>query len=450
MSKTIKLRRGFDLKLIGAAEPALRDTASPRLFALKPTDLHGLMPIPKLMVQEGDEIKAGDPLYFDKPAPEVMYASPVSGEVVEIRRAAKRAISAVVILADAEMRFREFGPMNPATASRDAIVARLLESGAWPLIRQRPFNVVPDIDAVPRDIFVSCFGTGPLAPDYGLVLDGQEADFEAGLAVLRQLTTGDVHLGIEPKSDDWLRELKGVRIHSFSGPHPAGNVGVQIHHVAPINKGETVWTVKPQDVLVIGRLFSKGVFDTERLVAITGSEIQETGYVRTRLGAQIKPFVEDNVDTSEGRLRYISGDVLTGTTIDSDGFLSLFDDQLTVIPEGDDPEFLGWLLPSYPRPSTHRLMPSFFSRKPFKVNTNMHGEPRPLVVSGEYEDVVPMDLLPMQLIKSIVYNDFEQMEGLGIYEVVEEDLALCEFACTSKTPVQQILREGLDMVRLDG
>lgn len=444
-----RLRRGFDIPLAGEAGKRLLDVAPSPLFALKPTDVHGLAPIPKLLAREGDEVRAGTGLFFDKSCPDVRFCSPVAGEVVEVRRGPKRAIHEVVILADREPSFEDYPKLDPASASPAAIRSTLARAGAWPLVRQRPFNVLADPQRSPRDIFVSCFDSAPLAPDAGVLISGSEADFGAGLAVLGRLTSGDVHLGVRGTSPDVFRKAEGVRIHTFEGPHPAGNVGVQIHHVAPIGKGDVVWTVKPQDVAIIGRLAANGIFDARRKVAVTGAEVVRTGYVETRLGASILPMVDGNLRSDH--VRFISGDVLTGGRIGRDGFLGLFDDQVTVIEEGDEPEFMGWLVPTYPRPSMSRTFLSSIVRgRGFRVNSNTHGELRAFVMSGEYEKVVPMDLYPQHLIKSILYQDFDQMEGLGIYEVVEEDLALCEFVCTSKQPVQRILREGLDALRNEG
>lgn len=444
-----KLKKGYDIKLLGKAAQSYLDIKQPNLFALKPTDVIGIAPIPKLKVAQGDEVRAGQPLFFDKPTPEILYTSPVSGELVEVRRGPKRSIAEVVILADSEINFHEFSPINPETASREDIAQRLLESGAWALMRQRPYNTVPSPDAVPRDIFISCFDTSPLAPDYNVVIEGKEEHFQAGLNVLGRLTTGSVYLGVSPDSAKVFRKASGVQIHKFAGKHPAGNVGVHIHHVAPMNKGDVVWTLKPQDVAIIGKLFNEHIFDAERTIAVTGDKLKKTGYFKTRIGASIKPLVEGNL--VDDHVRYISGNVLTGTQIGSEGFIGLYEDQLTVIEEGDKAEFLGWLVPSYARPSLSRTFLSFLlPDREYSVNTNSHGEERAYVVTGQYEQVVPMDVFPQHLIRSIMYQDFDQMEGLGIYEVVEEDLALCEFVCTSKQPVQKILREGLDIMRIEG
>lgn len=445
----IKLSRGFDIKLLGKAEHTFLPAKQPTFFALKPTDVIGTGPIPKLVVEAGSRVKAGEPLFYDKLMPRVQFCSPVSGVVTEIRRAAKRAIAEVVIEADADIQFHDFGKLDPSSVSREAAVERLLESGAWLLLRQRPFNVAANPDETPRDIFVSCFDTAPLAPDASVTMAGKEAAFQAGLNVLAKLTSGSVHLGLGPDAPAVFKNAKGVKSTSFSGPHPAGNVGVQIHHVAPIGKGEVVWTIKPQDVAIIGTLFTEGRFDTERTVAVTGSELKTTGYFKTRIGASVSSVISGNL--KHDNVRIVSGNPLVGSIVGNDGFLGLYDDQITVLEEGNKPEFMGWLLPSYARPSLSRTFLSFLRpNKVYHVNTNNHGEERAYVMTGQYEQVVPMDLYPQYLIKSILYSDFEQMEGLGIYEVVEEDLALCEFVCTSKQPVQQILRSGLDLVRTEG
>jgi Na+-transporting NADH:ubiquinone oxidoreductase subunit A len=445
----IRLTRGFDIKLVGHASTQYLDVPQAALFALKPTDLHGLAPIPKLHVREGEEVRAGQALFFDKAMPTVQFSSPVSGEIVEIRRGPRRAINEVVILADSEMTFLEFPKLDPGTASPEAIGTLLQDAGAWVLLRQRPFNVIPEPGVTPRDIFVSCFDTAPLAPDVNELISGSEEEFEIGLQVLGKLTDGGVHLGVSPASADVFGKASGAHIHTFDGPHPAGNVGVQIHHIRPVSGGEAVWTVKPQDVAIIGRLFRDGIFDARRTVAVTGPEVKRTGYYRTRIGSSIQPLVDQNL--KQEHVRFVSGNVLSGRRIAQDGFLGLFDDQITVIEEGDQPEFMGWLMPSYPRPSiSGTFLSPLFPNRRYRVNSNSHGEERAYVMTGEYERVIPMDLYPQHLIKAIIYRDYEQMEGLGIYEVVEEDLALCEFVCTSKQPVQKILREGLDAIRTEG
>lgn len=444
-----KLSRGYDIKLLGKAQESFLAVGRPTLYAMKPTDVHGIGPIPKLTVEVGSEVSAGDPLFYDKAHPDVQFCAPVSGEIVEVRRGDRRAITEVVILADSSVEYRKYDVPSAESASREDLVKTMCEAGVWVLIKQRPFNVLADPNVTPRDIFISCLDTAPLAADQNKVIEGRESAFQKGLDVLARLTDGEVHLGVGPGASDVYTKASGVKVHAFSGPHPAGNVGVQIHHISPIDKGDTVWTLGPQDVAIIGKLFTDGVYDPERVVAVAGDELKTTGYWKTRIGASISPVVASNI--KHDNVRYISGDVLSGTRIQQDGFLGLYDDQVTVVEEGNKMEMFGWLLPTYKRPSRSRTFLSWMRpNKEYHVNTNNHGDERAYVVTGQYDAVVPMDVLPVYLVKSILYQDFEQMEGLGIYEVVEEDLALCEFVCTSKQPVQKILRSGLDYVRTEG
>lgn len=446
-----KLKKGFDIYIKGKAEQVLSSPERPKTFALKPTDFTGISPIPKVVIEEGTEVKAGDPVFFDKKRPDIIYTAPVSGEFVELRRGDKRAITELVFLADSEVKFKDFGTADPNTMNREEIAKRLIDSGAWPFIKQRPYGIVADPADTPKMVYVSGFNTAPLAPDYDYVLEGQEEAFQAGIDALNKLTDGGVHLGLNAKKKHGkvLSGVQHVTRHYFEGPHPAGNVGVQIHHVNPIGKGEMVWTVKPQDILVIGRLFTEGHFNTERLVAIAGSEIKEPRYVKTYQGASVETFIQKNLE--HDHVRVISGDVLTGTRIEKNGYIGYSDELVSVIEEGDKYEAFGWIMPSYPRPTVSpTFLSHFFNGEPLEVNTNTHGERRPFVVTGLYEELLPMDIYPMLLLKAIIVEDFEQMEGLGIYEIDEEDLALCEFACPSKTPIQEIVRKGLDLVRAEG
>ncbi|OWY23303.1 Na(+)-translocating NADH-quinone reductase subunit A [Sphingobacteriales bacterium UPWRP_1] len=442
----IKLKRGFDIKIKGAPQKETAQLKS-RTFAVNPADFNGISPIPKLLVNVGDEVKAGTPLFFDKKNPDVIYASPVSGEIAEIKRGAKRAVEEVVILADDKMEFVPLERIRISSASREEVVKHLLTTGCWPFFRQRPFNIIASHTDVPKNIFISGFDSAPMAPDYNYVMEGQKEAFQAGIEVLRKLTTGKVHLSVDGRTtpSKTFTEAKGVELHTVSGPHPAGCVGVQIHHIAPINKGDIVWTINPQDVVAIGRVFNDGQFNTERLVAVGGPCVKQPQYYKTYLGASVDSLVAGNL--SHDHVRLISGNVLTGKKVSQSEHLGFYHQQLSAIEEGDKYEFFGWLLPSYPRPSLSRTFTGFLNPgKEYNVNTNTHGEHRAMVVTGAYEDVTPMDILPMQLLKAVLCKDLDLMEGLGIYEVVEEDLALCEFVCPSKTEVQHILREGLTLM----
>jgi Na+-transporting NADH:ubiquinone oxidoreductase subunit A len=303
----------------------------------------------------------------------------------------------------------------------------------------------------PKSIFISAFDSAPLAPDYNFILKDEKSNLQAGIDALAKLTDGKVYMGLKhnAKANDTFSGLSGVEFYEVSGPHPAGNVGVQIHHIDPVNKGDVVWVVNPQDLAVIGRVFTEGRYRNEKVIALAGSEVNKPSYHKVISGASIEPILSGNI--ADGNNRIISGNVLTGTHIESNGFLSHYDNMVTVIPEGTDYEFLGWLIPSYARPSISKSFLYYLSpNKKFKVNTNTHGEERAFVVTGEYEKVFPMDIFPVQLLKAILAKDLEAMENLGIYEVVEEDMALCEFVCTSKIDVQEILREGLELMAAEG
>jgi len=440
----INLKKGLDINLEGSAAYDVEENAAVSTFAMQPKNFVGMTPIPKVEVVVGDEVKAGDVVYYDKKNPEVKYCAPVSGEIIAVNRGEKRSIAEVVILADKEMKYRALPEFDFENCSRQELVEYMLENGAWAHLRQRPYNVVADHTVVPKAIFVSTFDSAPLAPDLDIIIAGREKEFQAGLDVLNKLTTGTVHLGLNARDIDpspIYEGAKGVAKHWINGPHPAGNVGVQIHHIDAINAGEKVWTLGVQDVATIGSLFIEGVYDAERIVAVTGAELNEPKYIATYLGANIGDLVNNNLKNEH--VRFISGDVLSGQTKKKEGFLDFYDDQISVIAEGDEYEMFGWLVPQSARPS---LSPTFLSNvigSSYVANTNTHGEGRAFVVSGQYEQVLPMDIYPEHLMKSILVNDLERMEGLGVYELVEEDVALCEFVCTSKQPVQSILRDGL-------
>ncbi|MDP4712272.1 MAG: Na(+)-translocating NADH-quinone reductase subunit A [Saprospiraceae bacterium] len=449
----IGLKKGFDILLEGEAAKTCDEGVVVNTFAVQPPNFRGVLPIPKLMVEEGAEVKAGDVLFFDKNQPDVKYVAPVSGEIAEIRRGEKRAITEVIILADKAMKYRDMPAPDLAQADRATLRSFLMESGAWPLINQRPYDVVPDASKDPRNIFVSTFDTAPLAPDLNFVVAGQEEAFQKGLDVLAKMTDGNVYLGLDARGAQApaaaFTQASGVVKKWFSGKHPVGNVGVQIHHTFPIVNDDVVWTVHVQTVITIGRLFLEGRFCADRIVAVTGAEVREPRYVKTYLGANIGELLKDGL--SGDAVRIISGDVLSGARKEVKDFLNAQDDQVTVVREGDYYEMFGWLIPGSPRPSLSRTYPNFvFPDARFKADTNTHGEQRAFVVTGQYEDVLPMDIYPQQLMKSILVNDVERMEALGIKELSEEDIAICEFVCTSKQPLQQILREGLDEMLAQG
>ncbi len=448
------LKKGFDIKLEGKVSGTSKVEGNSKTYAVQPPNFLGIAPIPKLMVKEGDEVKAGDPVFFDKSNPDIKYTAPVSGEIVSVNRGAKRSIVEVVILADKDgMKYKEFEAFDLENTGREELVNYMMESGVWPLIRQRPFNVIANPEIAPKSIFISTFKSAPLAADQNIVVEGKEEAFQRGLDALNKLTEGAVYLGLDARGENApsraFTEAKGVEKRWFKGPHPSGNVGVQIHHVDPIGAGQTVWTLGVQEVITLGNLFLKQQYDAERIVAISGSEVDNPEYVRTYMGANVGDLLEGRLKSEN--VRIISGDVLSGNRKTREQYLDTFADQFTVIEEGDYYELFGWLLPLKPRPSVSRTYPNFlFPDIKFKGDTNTHGERRAFVVTGQYESLMPMDIYLQQLMKSILVNDFERMEGLGIYELVEEDVALPEFSCTSKQPLQKILREGLDTMREQG
>lgn len=445
MSEIIKIKRGVDIKMVGRAEKAYAEIPSSETYAIKPPDFRGVRF--KLSVKEGDEVKAGTPILYNKDNEAIKFCSPVSGEIAQIVRGEKRKLMEVRILADKKISYLDFGTADVSGLGREEVISKLTSSGCWPFIKQRPYNIVANPKKTPKAIFISGFDSAPLAPDLNFLVEGQEKEFQAGVDALSKLTDGKIHLGLNASApaSPVFKACKGVEIHEFKGPHPAGLVGVQIHKIDPINKGENVWTINPEHVIIIGRLFLEGKFDARINIALTGSELKKTAYCATIVGAAVNVFVEGNIKSTNSRI--ISGNVLTGTKVNENGYLGFFDRQITVIPEGKEDEFLGWLLPKADKFSISRTLPSWLlPNKKYELNTGMHGEERAFVVTGEYEKVFPFDIYPVQLLKAIMINDIELMENLGLYEVVEEDFALCEVVCTSKIPVQETVREGLDVM----
>ncbi|MFN8239904.1 MAG: Na(+)-translocating NADH-quinone reductase subunit A [Bacteroidales bacterium] len=445
MPVNFKLKKGFDIRLKGSATKVIAGDVNSTLFGLRPGDFPGLTP--KLTVKPGDQVKAGSPLFASKVRPEITFTSPVSGVVKSINRGDQRRILEVVVEKQGED-YIDFGKDDPGKLKRQEIIARMLVSGLWPSVRQRPYHVIANPNDTPKSVFVSGFDTAPLAPDLNFVAENTPPGYlRSGFQVLNALSGGKVHLVLDGKSTQsaTLAGITGVEISYFSGPHPAGNTGVHIHHLDPVSKGEVVWYVNLQDVATIGRLFCDGVYRPERIIAFTGSEVSEPSYFRVTSGASIANLVSGRLKSENCRI--ISGNVLTGTAISADGFLGYYDSQVTVIPEGNYHEFFGWMMPGA---SKHSFSKTFLSalagKKEFRLDTNMHGGHRAFVMTGQYEKVVPMDILPMQLLKAIIAEDIDNMENLGIYEVAEEDLALCEYICSSKIEIQSVVRKGLDLM----
>jgi Na+-transporting NADH:ubiquinone oxidoreductase subunit A len=446
MSKQIRIKKGIDLKLAGIAEKKTK-SLNLKNYALKPTDFHGLFP--KLMVRVGDKVKAGSPVFFDKYRDNIIFTSPVSGIIKDVIRGEKRKMLEIRIEADGSDSSEIFKQADPKSLKKEEVIEELLKSGVWPLIRQRPYNVIANPADKPKAIFISGFDTAPLAADIDYILEGKEKEFQTGLDALSVISDAKIHLnlGLNSKSTA-LVNAKGVEINNISGPHPAGNVGIQIHHIDPINKGDIIWTVNAVDILTIGRLFIEGKYNAEKTIALCGSEIKDPQYITVKAGAEISGLVKDQF--TQDHVRVISGNVLTGTRVDKSGYLSFYSKEVTVIPVGDVYEFFGWLVPSPKKHSFYRTAFSWLTpNKVYKPNTNMNGGERAFVFTGALEKVLPMDIYPIQLMKSIMAEDIDQMEQLGIYELDEEDFALCEYISTSKIDMQEIIRKGLDMMRIE-
>lgn len=447
MSKIITLRKGLDIHLQGTAGKTLVKLPAASQYALSPLDFEGVTP--KLLVKVGDRVKAGTPLFFNKYDERVLFTSPVSGTVSAVNRGEKRKVLDVTVRTDATQAYEEFGIPDLRKASREEIVRLLLRSGLWPMLIQRPYGIIANPDDMPKAVFISAFDSAPLAPDYNFVLAAEQKNLQKGLEVMRALTPGKVHLSVRAGAEGEMTSLKGAEMHAFAGKHPVGNVGVQIHHVDPVDKGDIVWTVNIQDLAIIGRLFNEGRVDRTKIIAVAGSEVVKPQYYQVIDGAPVASILDGKLKAQkEGdSVRIIAGNVLTGRKTAADGHLSFYAHQITVIPEGDKYELLGWALPRFDKFSVSRAYFSWlFPKRAYNLDTNMHGGERPFVVTGLYERYLPMDIYPMYLLKACLAGDIDKMENLGIYEVVEEDFALCEFVDPSKVEIQQIIRDGINLM----
>ena len=440
----VKISKGKNISLKGSAEKVVSEFSS-KTYSVKPINFHGLKP--KLSIKVGDSVLAGDSLFFDKDFEKIQFVAPVSGKVEKIIRGEKRKLLEVVIKADKKNKYKKYNIAGYQKYNIEKLKALFYESGLWSLIKQRPFDTLADPIKLPKSIFISCFDSSPLAPDYDFILSSKEKEFQTGIDVISSFCDGKVHLNVDGDSDPgFFKKIQSTQLNKFHGPHPAGNVGVQIHHIDPINKGDVVWVISPQSIVTIGNLFLTGRYQNYKTIAVTGSELKRPKYFNVFQGVNVFELLKGNIKA--GKKRFISGNVLNWDIIEENGHIGFFEDQITVIPEGDYYELFGWAMPGFKKYSFSRaFLSSLFPQKNLVLDTNMHGEERAYVVSGQYESVVPMDIFPVQLIKSILVEDIELMEKLGIYEVAPEDFALCEFACTSKMPVQDILRHGLDIVK---
>ncbi|RRQ47812.1 Na(+)-translocating NADH-quinone reductase subunit A [Maribacter algicola] len=446
MSKDIRIKKGLDINLVGAAELSTSKAVLSNVYTINLNDFHGITP--KMLLKEGAEVKAGEPLFYNKGNEEMLFVSPVSGELVEIERGARRRILKVKILADKNQEVVEHKKMDLEKASGQDIKAALLKSGCWPFVKQRPYDVIADPKTTPKAIFISGYATAPLAADFDYVLKGKEEELQAAISALAKLTPGKIHVSVGASGNSPLAGLKGIELHKVSGPHPAGLVGTQINKIDPINKGELVWTVSPHDLVIIGEYFLTGKFNAERIVALAGSSVKSPKYYTTKIGAEISTFLYAS-GVNEENFRVINGDVLTGLKSGPDGHLGFYNNAVTVIPEGDDYELFGWNKPIFNKVSTTRALTFSWlqPKKKYDLTTNTNGEHRAFVVTGQYEEVFPMDIYPLQLLKACMVQDLDEMEQLGLYEVAPEDFSLTEFICISKQPHQKIIREGLDLLQ---
>ena len=447
MSKTVKLKKGLDIRLEGVAQEQIATAAQAAAYAVQPLDFKGI--IPKLLVKPDDAVQVGTPLFFDKNCPSMMFTSPVSGRVGEIVRGEKRKLLAVTVIPDAEQNYKQFDVASLDKLSAERIVELLLESGLWPLMVRRPYGIVPSPEERPRDIFVSGFDSAPLAANLEFCLKGRNEDLQTAVKVLAKLTSGKIYVGVGT-NQSIFDSISGIEVTRFVGKHPAGNVGVQIHHTRPISKGDVVWTIDPQGLAAIGHFFKTGRVDMTRVIALAGSEVFKPQYYKVIGGARLDSILTKSAfapQSEQHDVRIINGNPLTGVKVAADGFLNFHTNCVTVIPEGNNYEFMGWIAP---RPHKFSVSHSYFSwlmpRKVYNLDTNLNGGERAFVVTGLYDKYMPMDIYPMYLLKACLAGDIDKMENLGIYEVIEEDFALCEFVDPSKTEMQEIIRQGIDLM----
>ncbi|MDF4204915.1 Na(+)-translocating NADH-quinone reductase subunit A [Maribacter sp. SA7] len=445
MSKDIRIKKGLNINLVGAAEQTTSKAVLSNVYAIQLSDFHGITP--KMMVKQGAEVKVGEPLFYNKNMENMLFVSPVSGELIEIERGDRRRILTLKILADKTQEPFSGTALDVEKASKEELKAVLLKSGCWPFIKQRPYDVVANPDTTPKSIFISGYSSGPLQADLDYVLQGKEKELQTAISALGKLTPGKVHVSVG-SSKSPLSSMNGVELHNVSGPHPSGLVGTQINKLDPINKGELVWTVTPQDLIIIGEYLLTGKFNAERTIALAGSSVKAPKYYTTKIGAEISTFLYAS-GVNEENFRVINGDVLTGSKSKPDGYLGYYNNTVTVIPEGDDYELFGWNKPVFNKISATRALTFSWMQpnKKYDLDTNTNGEHRAFVVTGQYEKVFPMDIFPMQLLKACMVKDLDEMEQLGLYEVAPEDFSLTEFICISKQPHQKIIREGLDLLQ---
>jgi len=450
MQKTIKTKKGLDIRLIGEAAQHVQAYQTTH-YAITPDNFKWLTP--KLLVQENEPILVGQPLFFAKENNQISITSPVSGKITQIIRGEKRKIEHITI--ESDQLFQTVDTTGKILdGNAEEIVQTLLHFGLWPMVRQRPFGTIAQPAQKPKAIFVSCTDTSPLAPEISFLLEGKMDQFLKGLKTIAQMTDGSLFITVkmgtplyqlffnDPSVSKQISEIPNCKLVPFSGPHPSGNVGTQIHFLAPIQKGDIVWTIEPQNVATIGNLFLHQKLDFSKRVAVAGGALKNTFYVDVVNGSSISELIKDQLVQDD--VRVISGNVLTGITIGKEGFIGFYDHLISVIPESEERELFGWIMPNFNKFSVSRTFFSYLMpHKKYNIDTRLFGGKRVPMFSDVYSKVFPMDLLPDHLLKACYIKDIEAMEALGIYEVVEEDFALCEFVCPSKSDCQQIVKDAL-------
>jgi len=443
MAIDIKVKHGLKLNLKGMAEKQTSLALRSKTYALIPDNFHGL--IPKMLIKkEGIAVKAGEPLFYSKYNEQTKVVSPVSGKLKTIERGARRRILRVIIEADQNIEYVEHDILDPLKTDADKLKSHIFEAGCGIFFKQRPYDIPVSADDTPKSIHISTYNTTPLGADFEYILKDKKEHFQNGIHALTKLTDGKVYLSVDKNSNGFLHNIENVELVRVTGPHPAGNVSVQIQNANPINKGEKVWTIRPEDVATIGELLSTGKFNAERTLAVCGSDAVDKQYFKTLIGAEVNSIIE-KVDTNKTRI--ISGDVFTGDIAQNGDHINFFNNEITLIPEGNQYRMFGWMpFKDNDIPSVHNTSLAKLRSKPFEVNTSLNGEERALVVTGEMEEYMPMDILPMQLLKACMTGDIDKMENLGIYEVAPEDFAAVEYVNTSKIEAQEVIRQGLDLM----
>ncbi|MBC8302894.1 MAG: Na(+)-translocating NADH-quinone reductase subunit A [Pelagibacterales bacterium] len=446
MSNDIRIKNGLTINLKGAAKNIVKEAPYPKSVSLNPSNFHLI--IPKMVVRVGEKVNVGDVIFYSKKDERIKFCSPVDGLIKEIVRGAKRKIIEIVIDVDKNQKKLEHNIIELEKLNADEIKNIILNSGCWPFIKQRPYEIIANPSEKPKSIFISSFNSAPISADFQIILDDQKEEFKTGLKVLSKLTDGEINICIKKDISTFINDIKGIKTHIVSGPHPSGNVGVQIHHINPINSGERVWTLGPEDVAILGRFFLTGFYNPIRTIAVSGAPVKYPKYYKTIIGSELREIINDVGIDLKDSLRIINGDVLTGTKVEPDNYLGFYNNTVSVLREGNQYRMFGWVpfinnkIPSIYKTSFSWLFPN----NKYDLDTNLNGEERAFVVTGEMEKVFPMDIFPMQLLKECMAENIDKMESLGIYEVAPEDFSLIDYSSSSKIEAQYIIRKGLDLM----